>query len=327
MSKGLGVIQRAIVDVLERGGRLPLGSLAWRVAEELNVIGADGNLGAENYTNTFRAAKGLVQRGVIARDVQGAQSLAELVLWYPDRAQQAAVRNLRRKLLAHVEPYTTNHRLTKRHGNATCEVLALSLLEPRAHACAVQAWVDLEDALVKALPKLVDEERGRVLDVLGRGRELMGRTRRVTGKFELVAALRRLSQRSVGGPQVGQRIQAFEDLFPHRAYERERLEALLFEVVDLSKRNHPALRAAFKDHLLTVERHFVTRLPGHVSARTRSGSVVWWEDEPSRVTFSPLLDKLIMHDALKDSPFFEIVSGDEEDRSRLGPDARSRMLP
>lgn len=48
VSKGLGTIQVAITDVLNAEGRLPLGSLVWRVAEQMRVLSGDRELGAEN---------------------------------------------------------------------------------------------------------------------------------------------------------------------------------------------------------------------------------------------------------------------------------------
>ncbi len=311
-SRGLGQVQTAIIEVLERDGALPFASIAWRAAEHMKAIGPGDDLAPEIYSPLHRAAIGLAgpkhRRVVRSRAVF--QWLDQFVLLYAEHTKAAAIRDLRRALLPHVEGFV--HSLRKRlRRTHECEDIAVGALADAERRALGEAWLTAERALLDSVGALPSEGRVVICETVARGREVLLNAPRVNCSFSLFGALKAVEALPLSSPVAPGALATLRSLMPREAFEHQRLKAILFPVVDLTKRQRATLKKEFKKHLLDVKPTYVASLPGHVPASPRDPSM--WDllrgdDGP---TYSPILDRLILHNVHKQFWVYRLASEPE----------------
>ncbi len=300
-SRGLGHVQTAVIEVLERDGALPFASIAWRAAEHMKAVAPGEDLVPEIDSALHRAAVGLTgpKHRRLMRSRTVFQRLDEFIRLYPEHTKEAAIRDLRRLLLPHVEAFvgSMRGRLRRLH---ECEDIAVKALGDAERRVLAEAWLVVEAALLDSIGTLPSDARIVVCETVARGREVLLNAPRVHCSLSLFGALKAVEALPLSSPVARAAVATLRSLMPRESFDHQRLKAILFPVVDLSKRQRATLKDDFKKHLLRVKPTYVASLPGHVPASPRRRSM--WrllrgEDGP---TYSPFLDQLILHNVHKE---------------------------
>src|SRR5688500_9106133 len=95
MSRGLGRLQKAILDQVNEHGLTTVESIRWTVREEDD----DMNLGFGDINAVKRAVESLVARSRVKHTERPLQSIDECIAHYPGKTLKAAIRRLRIDLL------------------------------------------------------------------------------------------------------------------------------------------------------------------------------------------------------------------------------------
>ncbi len=311
MSRGHGEMQQLLLKILERHKNgVPLPTLIWMAAADDEGVSDNDDMPAETYKRLHAAARRLRRSGskpmVVARK-QRIASLDELVRLYPDRTKDSTVRQLRRTLLPLISDYAAHHDTRRRQRSAvSVEEWALRdhLSDDAIRQRFAKAWSALEREIVRRFPRFRTRARTSALELLVRGNELAGGSAHVTAGVTLSAAISHM--RAVAGRRNKRLLAVLDNMKAHlpvRRLQRADLKAVLRSVVHLDKGQPVRLKQTFKQFLRDNVPDVLTTLPGHFE---RQADVPWLEPE---ITFDPVLDRLILRDALQAFDRYFVIGG------------------
>lgn len=308
MSRGAGEVQERLIDIIRRDGPdLPLPSLVWAAARDEGVLDGD-NLPDESYKRLHASARRLANpsaHGAVVVRTERAATLEELVAWYPDRTKDGTVRRLRRELLPLVEAYLE---IGRPKAKSLAESEDYVLRRAAGDALGVQfvdAWRELEDALVVVLPRLDDSARGPAVELLARGRSLAVPGCPIRADVSLVVAIRQVRKAVTGHrSRLVTALARMENVLPARRIEWARLRTVIAAVARIGKRESSGLKEPFKDYLLRARPKTIRALEGHREPRVKPTP---WGARSAR-QFDARLDELILRDSLKEFHLYSIAS-------------------
>ena len=311
MPRGLGLIQNLLIDVLRaESGPVPFPTLVWAVATNDGTIDEQGDVPEETYKTIHRAAGQLARRSepAVRTERRWLGTSASLVSRYPDRTKTGSVRAMRRRLLPHLVAFMET--ATPKRGHAEVEEAALQrTLSSDARSVVERAWPTAERHLLKAMPKLAGAESAQAISLLIRGRQLFVPGACESSAVPFVDAISAVTL-TRDGAALAKAIESFQSAIPKPAIvamSRAVFKNRLYTAVSLKqgKGESPHLLDAFKEYLLEREPAFVRALPGHEERLPRKDLAPWCE--PPRATFSPELDALVHHDALKRFEIYHLL--------------------
>ncbi len=307
MSRGPGKVQRLILGDLSISDPTEINELCWRFGlKEGKVV--RGELGKSFYAGFRRAVDQLVATGHVRRTEERLTNLEQLVKFYPFRTRSVPVKLLRERLLPILKNHLEETKALK-FTAAEDEHYLLRQLPAETQKKARLAWEKLELRLIALLAHVRDERKYEILGLLARGRQLFIPPEGISHRRSLGSLITRVFDRSslTGSEQA---IQAeasafYERFFPRVTVARNRFKSQLYCVVDLRRQSGtPKLTEDFEHILLERDRKFIEGLPGHRPGGELNVRAFLPRQE---VKFSPMLDKLILRDAL--APFDFLLLG------------------
>jgi ribosomal protein L18E len=323
MSRGPGELQKAVLTLLSNRGPLPISTIAWEVALDTNVVSPDDNIGGEVYNNITRATRKLAlgKDARLKRTEGSFLTLDDLVERYPDRTKVGIVRNMRRQLLHHIKGYLKQH--APRPAIET-ENVVLGPSGSSHRAAIASRWSALEPLLLRELPRS-DGDVTVLLQVLTRGRAILGSDRFVSCDMPLLTSAPRLAERL--GKRASRLRRLLEDLCEHLPideFKRSRLKAFLRGVALFERYGAPTLKRKFLDYLYKHEASFLRGLEGHRETNVALVELVKVrppdfttpdrafvdaldpEIEDPSPEYSPLVHKLLDKSAFKPFPVYSL---------------------
>lgn len=304
MSRGLGVVQRAVMQELEadQGSSLTVDQLCWAVAIRQGRCGVDWRGGADQrdlpksfYAAFRRAVASLKRAGSLVVEPRKLGTLDEFVALYPSKTLSLERRGLRERLLPHVAGYLQNS--SGRFTFAENEQFLARTVSPTAQ----NEWVSLETDVLVAASLSVGRRRESLMQILAKGRQYFDHSgiSATDSLGQLVAEGLKMAT-SPDDRAIFTELAAFYGrAFPSGDRTRLRLKNKLYEVARMGRGRRPAeLTDELKMHLFRMDQPLLESLPGHVTCAARDGWFV-----VNGHTFSPILDQLIGRDVFRDFEF------------------------
>lgn len=316
VSRGLGNLQRLILDGIESSpGRFD-GILRWELAKRSGAI-HDDELKWAFYSGFQRALGSLSQlpRPHLRIERRRLRSMDELVELYPHKTRSSTIRTLRLKILPLLRDSVASTRPRFDSIESERHVFENSIPTFDAPATARMEWEDGQktwhsvDELIGGLFRTGTDCRPELLvELLTKGRELFDPRSGFRLEKSLMRILRDLKFEAARDPRVPAIVEMVKSLvdrwIPERGRAGARITAKLYRLVSFPRHGDASLHDQVKLDLWLQHRRLITRLPGHQDRGGRPGpkgtAIVMVGDPPK---YSPLLDRIIQRDVLQDFVF------------------------
>lgn len=245
--------------------------------------------------------------------LQKLQGLAELVELYPYMTRDLQIRELRHRLLPHVQTYMYTH--GSKYDLEENELYLEERASDPERQLRCDRWLELEDRICAVIGSSPRNGRDVLIAILTRGREVFVRSRspfhpRTASRFKYEGALRPLLTAFVDrgsecpghDPSLpGDLISFYGQCFPDPAIKHVALKSQLHRIWESPKLGAPRLTRPFKEYLLTADRLLIESLPGHVAA---SGSVRTFSRREA--VFGDILEQLFARDVFWPFQFLSV---------------------
>ena len=333
MSRGHGKLQRQILEAVAAATEpVQRNRLAWTLAEQIGAIkvtkpkklsrsapvDAWTRLEASFERSFQRALAKCSERHLKVKSLKF-DSLTDLIEHYPYKTNRQEVRDIRIRLLPHLEEFCG----TKRGWKFTATDTENHILELRRESNLVelqrlsQEWERIEWKLLGLIASPVSaqsNDRDDWMEIHSRGRQLF-----LDAKLSHSTSLGILLGRLEGhvAPDTAAHalfthiVDFYWRAFPKETLGRANLKSQIYSVVDVKEGTRPYLKDDFKAFLRGKELTFIQALTGH---KEQTGGKNSWSFVGEKTSYSPLLDYLIDRYAFSQFQFLSIPTA----ATRLG---------
>lgn len=284
MSRGLGIIQQAILALLKgRDGALPMESARWLLYEADQSPITEGKLPNDWNTAILRAAKSLEERGLIAITSRRLESFRECVEFYPDKTLIAGRRELRKRFLPLLlEWIEAPDGIVPRYDEAQNENFHLQGLSEPDVQTLQRRWQEIEGTL-KSLFGQGSQPSDHLLRLICKGRYLF-READIEVHASFAATIRAVLEHQLVPESLASDLQKFQEEFlPRKGAGSLRLKSLIRTFADVPRHRQCKLKIATLKYLHGRERAFVEAMPGFRQKQGFEGN--WLNMEPSFLQF------------------------------------------
>jgi hypothetical protein len=322
MSKGFGSLQADILDALRSQDKVSANRLAWEIAEKNARIKRErvshplpsGAIEDSFYKSFRRSISLLEKRRSIKTRQRKLQSLTDLVELYPFMTRDLRIKELRHRLLPHVQKYV--HMEGSKYDLEENELYLEQRETDEVRSLWRKGWLELEDRLCMLLGTIPTRNREMILAILTRGRQVFMRARsglssNTLSRFKYEEALRTLiatfadcsSKSSSEDPTLSEDLIAYyQQYFPDSALRHVALKSQLHGMWESPKLGAARLTLPFKKYLLTADPALISSLPGHVPA---SGD--YRDFSRTETVFDELLEHLFGRDVFRPFQFLSLT--------------------
>jgi hypothetical protein len=324
MSRGPGQLQKFIFGEVESARRpLLLNHLMWRFAEqhEGRKPEAGGELSKSVYTSFRRAANGLVESGELEAQSRRLLTLDELIEHYPYKTRSVALRDLRLQLLPHLRTLPAiDKRLRSRFSASENENFIVQ--DRRRDASLQSRWLQVRTRLLENTRALTDLKAAHVhANLVVRGDAVFLPDRGIVHPGSFVDLANRLMPHLA--PSVAEELLRFcNEIWPSTQRTRVALKSQLYAWVKFSGSSKPSLKPDAREALRELEPTLIGEL---IIERTSRGLRGFHEFRIEPVKHKPLLDQLLMRDALSPFEFIGLPGTIKQDeRTPISPGSESK---
>lgn len=327
MSRGPGWVQGRIRAALVRREPILSAALLWSIAESGDHV-EDGHISDALYKSYRRSLGALKDAKVLHAERRLLVSMREVLKFYPDHSRDAAVRDMRRKLLptfasilddTEIDATDVERRAFDAHASEWSR-------NGMGAAKVRTAWRALEAQIAQVMPHVRRDDRELLAQVLGKVGEYLGTRSVHRVETTLRGQLARLRRRSGSARQLARVVAMLDELcqmvLPMEVVQRLTMKSQLWQHVTYGRPQRPTLRPGTKKRLFELAPDVVAALEGHKprdpSTDDDFSRLLWPARElpPTVDAFSPLLDRLVGRDALSWFEFLTPVASPPLERSR-----------
>jgi len=322
MSSGPGILQNQILNALQPHRsyvfqNMVLWELAFarkEIAEE-RIISKDLKTGyiKKSFQENFRrAVKGLIkQKRVIVRK-RKITDLSEALQNFTYFTSKIETHLLRKMLLPSVLEYINDRRFIRRFGISKIEEELTKRFAKRQKNLITRNWLTIERNIASILAECSQEKFELWLNCMARGRYLFLNSRLKCG-WALVGICSEIKKNRRLSIFEKETLLEIEELiksnFDRKEWEIGKLKSIYYSISNMSKRSKGSLDDDVKKYLHEKHENLIKSLPGHkepkdhrIRFRGKISSMRY-----GHVVYSPLLDKLLTKQILRNLTFIKIA--------------------
>ncbi len=302
MSRGLGALQRLVVDSLTQREPTQFNVLCWNLAAQTGRI-SRGEVDRSFYSSLLRAIWSL--KGRVNRRKRKLVNLDEVVRFYPYKTRKYRIRHLREQILPVLKDHIEEREAAK-FTTAETEHHLYGQLTEKQQESGRSAWYRIEGRLYGQMASTQHDRRDAYVALLVRGRELFAPPVAMSHRDSFWS----LFIKAFDSPNLTEEERHLRDdmedlyrrYFPRSVVAHARLKSQLYAILDFGDYGRARLKEKSKEVLLEKLPRVVEALPGHrPDGKQKVGKFYL----PQEVRFSPVLDEVISRDAL--APFDFLV--------------------
>lgn len=305
VSRGLGRLQRLILENLDHKEQTQTNELFWRLALIEKRIIPGRELDKAFYSSARRAV--ILLKGHVKKHRRKLVTLDELVSFYQFRTRSVEIKKLRERLLPILKSYIEQRNASKFSGGQS-EKHLLDRLSQETQEDTRRTWHQLESSLFDLLCCAQKGRRDALFSLIARGRQLFVPSEGISHSASLGSLIAKaFDSMSLGEGERSLQSELhslYSECFPRSTMAHTRLKSQLYSIADFRKYGPPHLKEEFKEFLLQEDRPFIEGLRGHTPAHEEKIHSLYF---PRKVRFSPVLDKLILRDALAPFDFLALA--------------------
>lgn len=287
MSRGLGALQKVILDELQTGER-QFNQLCWTTAARVDAADVAG-LPRSFYASFQRGVSQLEARGIVSTTQRKLIDLTEVSNYYPYRPRERAILEMRKRLLPQIANYVERRPSKVKFDYADTERRHVKLLTPERLQAARETWNDVEDRTLIRMSSAKHEHRANMCLLVAKGREVFGllRGELATTLWSYVNVLHS------SFPDLRLE-ETYWNLFPRDVLAPLFLKTRLYPAISAGNSGASEVQRDFKEFLFKYDADFLRSLPGHIepSGRRRGTLAVLYDGR----RFSSLLNRLVNRD-------------------------------
>jgi hypothetical protein len=287
-------MQQMILDRIEAAGEASLNRLCWDLAAAEGP--ATPSITPAFHSSFHRAVRSLIRQHFIRARKVVPTNIDALIDVYPYRTRDAAVKEMRHRLLPVAKAYLA-WRQARKYSPADNERHAYRQLGEDVRTDAARRWERLEPSLFATIAVPDERIREAALGVLVRGRQLFVRApvRHRAAFTALAESLLAAAGEHLPGAAAAE-LRGLLALFPAPLLAQLKLKTDLYEVAQLGRQFHQHVKNDFIEYLMREAPDVMRAMPGFRasgSERTRPIRLPH-RDEPS-----PLVQRLVRRDVGK----------------------------
>lgn len=314
MSRGAGIIQRAIIDAVT-DSKVPVAveSLRWELFESSYELqgGVPEDVDHEMmsmswYTSFDRALKTLVQKRMAIRIAsRPLNGLDEFLAHFPDKTRSRVIRHLRRTLLPGLIQWVSDEGLRQGYdslGNEAFHLRSATLAEAR------KRWSTISPKLMGLVGRLPPEKASALFRLIGKAKEILeDPTIRVQLTF--ARALAECEEKCDLSVDLKDKLRELsESILPGDRAGLLRIKSYVHAIADVGRHRGCRLK---RDTLNHLDKHFhdiVSGLPGYSAPPSDVPRRLKFMHDQPEAKHSPLLsDSLIHQSAFRPFRFIAIA--------------------